>query len=118
MASQHLSPRRRDILRPSTRIDARAERASRSADSALTAGLLITISRLDGELAQLRRQASLMTPTAVAGLLGVSVHSIVRWTDCGQLPCVVLPGGERRYTPQSVDALLTLCQRSSPQVAS
>ena len=111
MASNPHSARRRDVLRRGRSIDARSERAGRSADSALTHGLLLTMSRLDGELAQLRRQATLMTPTAVGELLGVSAHSIRRWTDSGQLPSITLPGGERRYTAESVDALLASCER-------
>jgi excisionase family DNA binding protein len=87
--------------------------AGRSADSALVAGLVIIVAQQDRELELLRRQAGppLLTTAGVAERLGVSPGSVRAWTERGQLACVILPGGERRFTVEGVTALLAACER-------
>jgi DNA-binding transcriptional MerR regulator len=39
----------------------------------------------------------LLEPKASAGIFGVTSKTLANWADAGALPCVVTPGGERRY---------------------
>lgn len=48
--------------------------------------------------------------------LGVSPHTIRRWTASGFLPCTRTPGGHRRIKQEDVDEMLTLV-RAEPAVA-
>jgi Helix-turn-helix domain len=110
--SQH-SIQLADVLRRGSRIDTRQAPAGRSADSALTHGLMLTIRDQERKIHELQRQAgvALMTSAGVAERLGVSPNSVRRWTDAGKLACVILPGGERGYTLEDIDALLASCER-------
>lgn len=49
--------------------------------------------------------ASISTSEA-ARRLGVHPDTIVRWADAGRLACWRTPGGQRRFTPADVDALM------------
>jgi excisionase family DNA binding protein len=48
----------------------------------------------------------LLKPGEVAALLRVSLDTVRRYGDAGDLPCITLPGGHRRYRRADVDALL------------
>jgi excisionase family DNA binding protein len=48
----------------------------------------------------------LLTTTEVARRLRVSVATVNRYAREGDLRAIVLPGGQRRYRPEDVDALL------------
>jgi excisionase family DNA binding protein len=48
--------------------------------------------------------------------LGVSPHTVRRWTASGFLPCIRTPGGHRRIKQDDVDELLTLV-KAEPAVA-
>ncbi len=54
------------------------------------------------------REPALLTTGEVADRCGVSTATVRRWATAGQLKSVRLPGGHRRYTPEAVDAVLTL----------
>jgi excisionase family DNA binding protein len=41
-----------------------------------------------------------------AGLLGVSLNTLRRWTDAGRLSCYRSPGGHRRYRTEDIESLL------------
>jgi diguanylate cyclase (GGDEF)-like protein/excisionase family DNA binding protein len=41
-----------------------------------------------------------------AGLLGVSLNTLRRWTDAGRLVCYRSPGGHRRYRAEDIESLL------------
>ena len=47
-----------------------------------------------------------------AGLLGVSLNTLRRWTDAGRLACYRSPGGHRRYRAADIQALLQQAGRS------
>lgn len=49
-----------------------------------------------------------------AGLLGVSVNTLRRWTDAGRIPCYRSAGGHRRYRSGDVEKLLAQ-QKGPPQ---
>ncbi|MFF5973644.1 MerR family DNA-binding transcriptional regulator [Streptomyces sp. NPDC012769] len=49
----------------------------------------------------------LLQPEEVAGLFGVTIKTIARWSDIGKLRSVRTAGGHRRYPKSGVDALLT-----------
>jgi len=44
-----------------------------------------------------------VTPQQAASLLGVSVSSLRRWSDSGQLTAVRTPGGQRRYNLEEIE---------------
>ena len=44
-----------------------------------------------------RAPARLLTAREVAGQLGVSTETVLRWTRCGSLPGFRMPGGALRY---------------------
>jgi excisionase family DNA binding protein len=46
----------------------------------------------------------LLTAREVAGLLGVSSETILRWTRRGDLPAIRLPGGALRYREGELDS--------------
>ncbi len=48
----------------------------------------------------------LYLPGEVAAKLGVSPVTVLRWGNRGQLGVVRLPGGQRRYYADEVDAYL------------
>jgi excisionase family DNA binding protein len=48
----------------------------------------------------------LLTAREVAGVLGVSTETVLRWTRAGKLPAIRLPGGAIRYRAEDVDAWL------------
>lgn len=48
----------------------------------------------------------LLTTREAATMLGVGTTSIKRWADAGLLQCVKTPGGHRRYSRASVEALI------------
>jgi hypothetical protein len=114
MADVNHSPLLPDILRRGgSRIDARAERAGRSADSALVHGLTLVVRDQERKIHELQRQAAseLLTCPAVANRLGVSANSVSRWADAGKLAYIVLPDGSRRFTLEGITALLAACER-------
>jgi excisionase family DNA binding protein len=49
----------------------------------------------------------LLTAREVAGLLGFSTETILRWARQGKLPVVRLPGGAIRFRPDDLDRWLT-----------
>jgi excisionase family DNA binding protein len=51
--------------------------------------------------------APLLTAREVAGLLGVSAETVLRWTRRGELPAVRLPGGAIRYREDELELWLT-----------
>ncbi len=42
----------------------------------------------------------------VAAMFGVSVSTVASWADQGKLPYFKTPGGQRRFRPSDVEALL------------
>ena len=48
----------------------------------------------------------LLTAREVAGLLGVSAETVLRWTRRGDLPAIRLPGGAIRYREDDLDGWL------------
>ena len=59
-----------------------------------------------------RVNAPLLTARAVADLLGVSTETVLRWSRCGSLPSLCLPGGAIRFRQDDLDAWLE--QRRRP----
>ncbi len=49
----------------------------------------------------------LLTAREVAGLLGVSAETVLRWTRRGDLPAIRLPGGALRYGQTALDKWIT-----------
>lgn len=49
----------------------------------------------------------LLTTAEVAARLRVSVATVNRYAREGDLPAIALPGGQRRYRVEDVDALLS-----------
>lgn len=49
----------------------------------------------------------LRTAREVAGLLGVSTETVLRWTRRGELPALRLPGGAIRYREIDLDKWLS-----------
>src|SRR5919108_4085363 len=50
--------------------------------------------------------APLLTARTVADLLGVSTETVLRWSRCGSLPSLCLPGGAIRFPQDDLDAWL------------
>ena len=48
----------------------------------------------------------LLTAREVAGLLGVSAETVLRWTRRGEVPALRLPGGAIRYREDDLDEWL------------
>jgi excisionase family DNA binding protein len=48
----------------------------------------------------------LLTARTVAGKLGVSTETVLRWTRSGELPGFRLPSGQLRYRQDDLDAWL------------
>ncbi len=48
----------------------------------------------------------LLAPHEVAKLFRVDAKTVTRWAKKGWLPCLVTPGGHRRYRLSDVEALL------------
>lgn len=48
----------------------------------------------------------LLTARDVAGRLGVSAETVLRWTRAGTLPAIRLPGGALRYREADLDGWL------------
>ena len=48
----------------------------------------------------------LLTARMVAGMLGVSPATVLRWTRHGDLPAVRLPSGQIRYRPAELEEWL------------
>jgi excisionase family DNA binding protein len=48
----------------------------------------------------------LLTARELAGLLGVSTETVLRWTRRGDLPAIRLPGGAIRFREDDLDAWL------------
>jgi excisionase family DNA binding protein len=49
----------------------------------------------------------LLTARVVAGCLGVSTETVLRWTRAGKLPAIRLPSGQSRYREADLEGLLT-----------
>ncbi len=47
--------------------------------------------------------APLLTARTVADLLGVSTETVLRWSRCGSLPSLCLPGGAIRFRQDDLD---------------
>lgn len=56
----------------------------------------------------------LLTTREAATMLGVGTTSIKRWADAGLLQCVKTPGGHRRYSRASVEALIGQTELTMP----
>jgi excisionase family DNA binding protein len=56
----------------------------------------------------------LLTTREAATMLGVGTTSIKRWADAGLLQCVKTPGGHRRYSRASVEALIGQTEFTMP----
>jgi MerR family transcriptional regulator, light-induced transcriptional regulator len=56
----------------------------------------------------------LLTTREAAITLGVGTTSIKRWADAGLLQCVKTPGGHRRYSRASVEALIGQTELTMP----
>ena len=54
-----------------------------------------------------QRDPSLLSTGQAALLLGVSMDTIARMLDAGELPAERTPGGHRRVAKRAVDALIT-----------
>ena len=50
--------------------------------------------------------SGLLTAREVAGLLGVSTETVLRWTRRGDLPAIRLLGGAIRFREDELDAWL------------
>ena len=48
---------------------------------------------------------TLLRPAQVAEMFGVTPKTVTRWADAGHLPCIVTPGGHRRY-PERIIKLI------------
>jgi excisionase family DNA binding protein len=53
-----------------------------------------------------RQLARLLTAREVAGLIGVSSETVLRWTRRGELPGFRLPGGALRYRETELEQWL------------
>ncbi|GEM_PF-1122891 len=49
---------------------------------------------------------TLLTARELAGLLGVSTETVLRWTRRGELPAIRLPGGALRFREAEIEAWL------------
>ncbi|MDQ6796917.1 MAG: helix-turn-helix domain-containing protein [Actinomycetota bacterium] len=47
-----------------------------------------------------------LTPGKAASALHVSAKTIDRWANGGRVPCLITPGGHRRFRPEDIDALI------------
>ena len=56
---------------------------------------------------------ALLIARDVAGLLGVSAETVLRWTRRGDLPAIRLPGGAIRYRQDELDGWLE--KRAAPE---
>jgi len=56
----------------------------------------------------------LLTARQVAGQLGFSPETVLRWTRCGELPAIKLPGGAIRYREDVLDEWLSSRSATSP----
>lgn len=56
----------------------------------------------------------LRTAREVAGLLGVSTETVLRWTRRGDLPALRLPGGAIRYRETDLDQWLATLDVAPP----
>lgn len=52
------------------------------------------------------RPTDLLTSGEVAALLRVTVRTPARWARSGDLPCILTPGGHRRYYYAAVKAFM------------
>jgi excisionase family DNA binding protein len=59
-----------------------------------------------------RVPGSLLTARDVAGLLGVSTETVLRWVRAGKLPAIRLPSGAIRFGGDQLDAWLI--ERATP----
>lgn len=48
----------------------------------------------------------LYTTQEVAGLFRVGPNTVLRWAVDGQIPSILLPGGQRRYRVRDIDPML------------
>ena len=56
--------------------------------------------------------AELLSPGSAAALLGVSIDTLAKWADGGQLAAIRLPSGHRRYRRADIERLLSDAQES------
>ena len=50
--------------------------------------------------------ASVLRSSEVAGLFGVTMHTVKRWADTGMLPFFRTPGGHYRFRLEDVQAMM------------
>jgi excisionase family DNA binding protein len=62
--------------------------------------------------------ARLLTAREVAGQLGVSSETVLRWTRCGNLPGFRMPGGALRYREADLDDWLAERATGEPRTTS
>ena len=49
-----------------------------------------------------------------AGLLGVSLSTVRRWSDAGVLPSYRTPGGQRRFSTEQLDDFIVSLESGAP----
>jgi excisionase family DNA binding protein len=56
----------------------------------------------------------LLTAREVAGLLGLSAETVLRYVRRGDLPAVRMPGGALRFRPNDLDAWVAARSTTAP----
>lgn len=60
-----------------------------------------------------RERALALTTSQVAQALGISIGTVRRWADDGYLRSYRTPGGQRRFSPEAVEAFLATLESRS-----
>lgn len=58
--------------------------------------------------------AYVLTPREAAVVLGVSAATVVKWANAGELRCIRLPSGFRRFRRSDIDEFLERARRDGP----
>jgi excisionase family DNA binding protein len=58
-----------------------------------------------------------LTTSQAARQLGVSLSTVRRWSDLGYLRGYRTPGGQRRFSPEQLDAFLASLEGRAPEGA-
>ncbi len=56
-----------------------------------------------------------LTAREVAELLAVDHSTVTRWANAGQIKCIRLPGGHRRFRRSDVEAFIEAALRAAPR---
>ncbi len=56
-----------------------------------------------------------LTVSQAADELGVSIATVRRWSNAGHLQGYRTPGGQRRYTPEQLDAFVNSLRPREPK---